>query len=419
MNVGKVPCFAVGENTRDIFKGAYTYTEGGKTIIHGFSGQIMLLDSACMESIHNKRMSHGLLRKLKSRGFIYSRASERNDFECGSKENAHICPEFFMIDITSKCNLSCQYCLRDINAGAKSISEDILQAICQYITCYCEKRRPKNVSIQFWGGEPLLYIDLILKAVSWIRPSATKIHYSVETNGVLLTPEMQELLFSHKIGVGVSIDGFRSLQDAQRRFKGGLSSFSVIDENLRSALKIYGDGLGTITTITRNNMDAVEDIIDYLACDLGIRNVKFNFVHASRFRDCSNLILTDWEAAETELRILHKIVELNKKGNSVSDYNIKVKLKNLLFLHYSDICISRGCHGGYRMIVFGMDGNYYPCELTDIPMYRIGSIFDDIDFIDSIERSLTINKYFSAVDTSGCNDCEWFVYCRGGCTVKA
>ena len=324
-----------------------------------------------------------------------------------------------MIDITSECNLNCEYCLRDVKDKGRHISDKVLYDVCQYVTNYCNDVRLKNVSIQFWGGEPLLRINSILNAVSWINPTLTKVHYSIETNGTLLTKPMIELLFKNKIGIGISVDGNSKIHDKQRKFRNGKPSLNIIERHIREALNVYGERIGTITTITKNNMNVVDDVIGYLGRDLGIRNLKFNFVHDSIFNNCEGITLTEDDAAYTQTIILNSIVNLNKSGIRVSEYNIKVKLQNLLFLQYSDICLSRGCHGGYKMIVFDMDGNYFPCELTDILKYRIGSIYDGRDFIESIDKAIENNEYFSTVDTSMCQECEWYVYCKGGCTIKS
>ena len=48
---------------------------------------------------------------------------------------------------------------------------------------------------------------------------------------------------------------------------------------------------------------------------------------------------------------------MQERGYDVMEHNIFIKLKNLLFREYTDICLSCGCCGGKKMIVFDMDGN--------------------------------------------------------------
>lgn len=68
-----------------------------------------------------------------------------------------------MIDLTTRCNLNCKYCFRDVNnpENYKSISKEMLNEICKYIFDYCTKHEVKKISIQPWGGEPLLEMEKI------------------------------------------------------------------------------------------------------------------------------------------------------------------------------------------------------------------------------------------------------------------
>lgn len=45
---------------------------------------------------------------------------------------------------------------------------------------------------------------------------------------------------------------------------------------------------------------------------------------------------------------LYKIIELQERGYDVMEHNIFIKLKNLLFREYADICLSCGCCGGEK-----------------------------------------------------------------------
>lgn len=113
-----------------------------------------------------------------------------------------------------------------------------------------------------------------------------------------------------------------------------------------------------------------------------------NFVHLSNYRNCNDICLAPKEIAETELRIFRKIIELQEMGYSVIEQNMMAKLKNILFRKYTDVCLSCGCCGGRKMIVFDMHGNIFPCELTDQPEYAIGNIYNGIPLISQIENSI-------------------------------
>ncbi len=376
------------------------------------SGHILLLDKMYIEEIENRKISEPLLCKLESRGFI-----ERKDKEC-FQNLCDVQPEFFMVDLTDKCNMRCKYCLRNVGASGESITAPVLSDICSYINAYCEKEHLKDVSIQPWGGEPILELDQILWMREQIHPVGTNVHFSIETNGVLLDQDAIDQLYNYKIGIGISIDGFLKAHDSQRVMASGCGSHSRVEKNLLLAKKKYGSRLGTITTVTKNNAQYIEEILEYFACVLKLSVIKINFVHESMFSDCESICLSENEISVTETRILNKLVELNERGLRISEHNIKVKINNLLFGRYSDICHSKGCMGGKKMIVFDKKGNIYPCELTDTPDERIGSIYDHTDLVSLVNSALNNRNFFIPKKAESCRGCEWHAFCRGGCTVR-
>lgn len=327
-------------------------------------------------------------------------------------------PEFFMIDLTNRCNLHCKYCLRNVDMKGKSISDKAVKDICNYIVEYCDEYRLRDITIQPWGGEPLLELDKILLMRKCISPKNTKVHFSIETNAVLLNEKILKILYDNKIGLGISIDGYEEIHNLQRVYIDGRGTHEIVETNLLLAQKKYGERLGTITTITKYNAPYVEQLLEYFVHTLKLSNVKFNYVHASMFTQCDALCLSKEEIAETELKILNKLVELNEKGYCIKEYNIGVKIKNLITGKYSDICNSCGCLGGRKMIVFDMYGNIFPCELTDTADESIGSIYDETTLPEIILEAKNKRDFYVAKKNEKCETCSWYPFCKGGCTVR-
>lgn len=376
------------------------------------SGHILCTDRAVFEAFAAREISSGLFRKLKSRCFIQQGKTGCDSNACTIK------PEFFMVDLTNRCNMQCKYCLRDVNHITQSVSPKTVADICAYINEYAAAYHPKNISIQPWGGEPLLELDQILMMRRLINPTETKVHFSIETNGLLLNDEVLQKLYDARIGLGVSIDGYQAIHDGQRVSVGGTGTHKTVEAHLKNALALFGDRVGTITTITKCSATHIERILDYLVQDVGLKHVKFNFVHPSLFFDCSDICIDDELIAKTILRLLHRLVELIEQGYSVEEHNISVKLRNILTNQFTDICHSRGCNGGRRMIVFDRNGNIYPCEMTDMPEEKLGSIYDSGDLTELVARSVSKRDFFCAKKEEICETCEWYVFCRGGCTVR-
>lgn len=395
------------------FYGAFAYVCAHKSFLISDDGHCLMIDESLLNEILSHKVSQGLRRKLISRGFGGN--TEKRRFFIDRNE---ILPEFIMIDLTNRCNMQCRYCLRNIVMGNHMISEKTVHDICNYITDYCNNSGIKDISIQPWGGEPLLAFDRICQLRSEIQPNNTSVHFSIETNGLCLKDNILRELYRLKIGIGISIDGTPSIHDQQRARNNGRGTGREVVESVLRAIEVYGWRLGTITTVTKINAPHIEDILDFFAMELGISSVKFNFMHASLYSDCNDIGLSKEEIEETQIRIFKKLVSLNRRGVHITDHNIAVKIRNVLKRQYSDICLSQGCHGGRKMVVLGMNGDIYPCELTDSHEWAVGSINDGKPLVSLLTEASHNSPFYKIKRKDMCNECPWYFFCRGGCTVR-
>ena len=82
-----------------------------------------------------------------------------------------------------------------------------------------EKNKEKDGQIIIYGGEPLTNWDLLCKIVKYIRNKDINIKLTTITNGTLLTREKILFLKENKVGLGVSLDGPKDINDTNRLFK--------------------------------------------------------------------------------------------------------------------------------------------------------------------------------------------------------
>ena len=72
------------------------------------------------------------------------------------------------------------------------------------------------------------------------------------------------------------------------------------------------------------------------------------------------------------------------------------------------------------MVVFGENGDIYPCELTDYPEMSVGNVFmKDFNLDRQIGEAQTCNPFFREKINPKCIDCPFSYYCKGGCTVRS
>jgi MoaA/NifB/PqqE/SkfB family radical SAM enzyme len=116
-------------------------------------------------------------------------------------------------------------------------------------------------SIRFTGGEPLLRKDFF----EILRRANTKRFLSIElqTNGLLLKRLAKEINESPVTHVSVSVDGMEATNDVTRGVKG---YFRTAFEGLQA---IQGKQLKVCTTITRQNANELDELIEYAKQTVG------------------------------------------------------------------------------------------------------------------------------------------------------
>lgn len=105
---------------------------------------------------------------------------------------------FVRLIMGTQCNMKCSYC--------SQLKSDISYSISD-----CDKwEKPEGLkSIEFWGGEPLLY----RKYIERLLPKLKDVKKGIITNGSLLTDEVVDWLNSNEIRVTISHDSYMDTRD--------------------------------------------------------------------------------------------------------------------------------------------------------------------------------------------------------------
>ena len=183
----------------------------------------------------------------------------------------------FYLYLTTGCNLHCRHCWiapRFVD-GAPSPGETLdLEALREAVA----EAKPMGLSgAKLTGGEPLLHPRLreIVELLS-----AEGLSLNMETNGVLMTPEMARFLKRESaVGfVSVSLDGAdAATHDA---FRGVTGSFDAALRGLDHLVAAGYQNVQVIMSLHRGNRSHLEDVAR-LAAAHGAASVKINPVTAA------------------------------------------------------------------------------------------------------------------------------------------
>ncbi len=317
------------------------------------------------------------------------------------------------LNVSNACNLSCTYCYlgtlaasqtgagrRRENAAGETMAEDVaFRAIDLLIR---ESFGEPEISIIFFGGEPLLATDMLRPVVRYARERATEvgrnIRFHMTTNGTLLTPGTARLLAELGIDCLISMDGCEEDHDANRRFRNGKGSYASIVRNLTELPP--GFSVGVRATVTESS-EPLTELVAHLA-GLGFSTVHLAPVSGSSMsRGFAERLCSEFEAlAQAERDVL-----LSGSRPSVSSFTEPMAL------------LARGsrrdspCGAGARYLSVATDGTLYLCHrFAGDDRFAVGHVASGID-----RRAITSLLKKLRAASSACLDCWAHDLCGGPC----
>ena len=182
-------------------------------------------------------------------------------------------------NITRTCNLRCIHCYADSHAE-KYPGELTWEQCCAVIDDLADYRVN---ALLLSGGEPLLHPQLpqILE-----RATSRGLKVTISTNGTRITPDYAALF--KKLGVayvGISLDGIGAVHD---RFRGVPGAFEGAIRGFRLCEQVQ-QKTGLRLTLTRNNVESMEEILDFIERERIQRVCFYHLVPTGRGVDVASL----------------------------------------------------------------------------------------------------------------------------------
>ena len=320
------------------------------------------------------------------------------------------------LHVAHTCNLNCSYCFASQGKyqGERALmSFEVGKRAFDFLIENSGTRR--NLEVDFFGGEPLMNWDVVVKLVEYAR-SIEKEHnknfrFTLTTNGVLLDDEKIDFLNKHMSNVVLSLDGRKDVHDHFRKDYNGKGSYDVIVPKFKRLVeKRGGEGYYIRGTFTHNNVDFTNDI--FHMADLGFRELSMEPVVCPP-GDPYALTEDDLPKLLEQYEILAKeMIKRKKEGNGFTFYHYMLDLKN-------GPCIYKritGCGSGTEYMAVTPWGELFPChQFVGDEKYSLGNIWDGI-------KNTAIQNEFrkcNAYARPECKDCWARLYCSGGCAANA
>jgi uncharacterized protein len=308
------------------------------------------------------------------------------------------------LGVTHNCNLRCSYCFVDLEQNVKQ-NMDFATAQKGIDKLIVDSGDQRELSIIFFGGEPLMRMNLLSEVVAYCHTKESQCNkifrFNVTTNGMLLTPEVFQKLEELHIDVMVSLDGDQEAHDRLRKTKTGNPSWNHIIKNLER-IPNFGKKIAVRITITSESPDYLK--IYKTVEQLGFETIFMTEVcpgpqRSERLRENIDIL------KENYLKLMEYLFE-----KAITQGNVALsKLQRFLDALYEGHKTYYGCATGLNGYYLAPDGTYFPCNrmITSDMRFKIGDI--NLGFDPSIQKLFIKNHIFNR----SCKEC-WARYLCGG-----
>lgn len=293
---------------------------------------------------------------------------------------------------TTRCNAKCPYCYEK-GIEHKDFTIELADSLVEYITEIISKFNYKTLHIEWFGGEPLLKLDIIKYLLEKLNSnlSSVRILSSFVTNGFLITDETIDFMvnFAKTQSVQITIDGTKAVYEKIKQL--GENSFEKV---INTVHNLVNAGIKVLIRINydENNVEDVKDLIKYLG--------KQSF--ASKIIVGCLPIFDDGSKKDS----IDLVTRFNEEFLRELYRNGFLNLSNIMPRRKYYPCVAKTEH----YLAFYVNGNIYSCDRS----------FSDETVIDNL-NSHCIN-YNMDFDVCGLNDkckeCKYLPICFGGCEYE-
>jgi uncharacterized protein len=326
-----------------------------------------------------------------------------------------------VMNVTNQCNLACTYCYEygedkivDTENGKQS--KFMAESTAMQSVDFLLKESGHLAHLTFFGGETLLNFPVLKSTIAYARKQAAalgkEIDFSLTTNATLLKPEIIEFLAENQVGVTISIDGPREMQDKFRVFHNGAGSYDVVAPKIKELLRVHRSRpIGARVTLTSDTLD-ITKIYRHLTEELGFWEVGFAPVTTSPSQKYAigdsgfDKMLGQFRALASEF--LEHVAVNRHHGFS----NVKDTLEEI----HKGVSKAYPCGAGLGLLGVSTDGDVSLCHrFAGSDAHKFGTVADGIDR--GVQTAFLQQHHIA--DKTDCSKCWARPLCSGGCYHEA
>lgn len=264
--------------------------------------------------------------------------------------------------ITEDCNLKCSYCFHQKGRnGSKDPNQTMTVDEGVKILDRLYELYPERMTINFFGGEPLLYPDTVIALAKYAKSLwKDKAFFFISTNGTVFDEKLFSELRALDVYVQVSFDGDR---ETQNKYRG---NFDIIVENMRKMIS-FGAQIAVRMTFTPETVNSLMRNVQFIH-ELGVIKIVH---HAVMEADWSEEAIKDYN-----VQLLNLLHYRRYCQNKNIPFNLAFVDKNLMTLNDELPIDEDFCAAGKSFIALLPNGDVYPCHrAVSARKFKLGNIF--------------------------------------------
>ncbi|MDP3110950.1 MAG: geopeptide radical SAM maturase [Thermodesulfovibrionales bacterium] len=392
------------------------------------------IPESMLEDIREKILSEDERETLFELGFLVNSADEEKKEILGFMDELNASDKVFAAQLVMNldCNLACGYCFEGSRKGKFYMARETADKFVEFVKNAIVHPHPdplpsreredikdpqsypstggrglrgggiEEIRVSFYGGEPLLSMDLILFVSNAIKSFAFEkgIKYTgrLVTNATLLTPQsVAKLRHAGIKAASITLDGPESVHDVSRPFRGGTGSFRTIMKNLKEAGDILDLELGG--NFTKRNYHRFPELLDYLIAEGLTPEKVFSMQFYPVIQEAEGIVNHDFGDGcssvnepwifEAELFLREEIMKRGYRTSRIIPSICFIELRNKIIVNY--------------------DGAMYKCSgLIGRKEFCAGDLQSGI-------KDYRLSHKLDNWKNEECLDCAYLPLCFGGC----
>jgi len=367
-----------------------------------------------------------LLKRYKNQGYLQESCLRKIEHPATSYMRHQLESNMLQLNlqIVQSCNLRCSYCTygggyeHQRTHTDKTMTMSTMKKAVDFLMSH--SRNVEDVVLGFYGGEPLLKIDIIKACIEYVKTfyRGRSVNYTVTTNGTIFSDENIQFLQENNFIVSISLDGPKDLHDKNRVFADGRGSFDVIMTNLEYIKTRYPEFFSKISFLVTvspgTDFSCTNDFFN--ASDIMSDNtIRQTIVNA--FSSKEDVLYDDLYTVTysyNHMKVLLAALGMYSKEKVSTLFTTILVDAERIYENLSKVKLTEKAHpsgpclpGVMRPFV-ACDGSLYPCERVneDSDVMKIGHVDSGFD-IKKVDAILNIGK----VTDVECKSCWNFMHC--------